>query len=114
MILKHPAYVQFQVQQRLLALTKNEDQDIAAAASMVLSQMQGAGIMGPQGGGTGAGTQGRPQAPRRPEQLTGMPTPGGGPTRQAEGGAPPGQEFGDVLQSITEMAPGMTPGGGRV
>ena len=117
--MKHPLFVQCEVLQRLLRMSQPDeggmsDEDVRmTAAQMALSQMQ-SGMMGPQGGGTGAGLKGRPEEPRAPEQMMGVASPTGMPTRQEQGGAPAGQDITDVLRQLTEAAPGFTPGGGSI
>ena len=97
MTLEHPAMVQFEVMQRLVKLAQSDDPMIATAAGMAIQQMQS----GPQQQAQpGAESQSR-------EQAIGLQSATGEPTEQAGGAAPPGQGFADILQGLTESAPGM-------
>jgi hypothetical protein len=98
MAMSHPAMIEFDVRNRLMELAQSEDPMIATAAGMAIQQMQG----GPQGGGGG----GRESISR--EQAIGLQSATGDATEQAGGAAPPGQGFADVLQGLTESAPGLT------
>jgi len=108
MVLAHPMMVQNIVMQKMLAMAKSDDPDIAAAAQMVLSQqMSQGGPAGPQGGGSGAGMPGAPAGPVSPIQPTGLQSSTGEATPTAEGKPPAGQGIEDILKRMTEAAPGL-------
>ncbi len=86
-----------------------EEELAAASAQMALAMMmggQGEGGVGPQGGGTGAGTPGKPEEPVAPmPPPSGMPTQTGELTSQEEGGPPAGQGIAAALSKLSSAAP---------
>lgn len=104
MAINHPLMQQFAITRYLLQAAQSTDEITATAATVALQQMQGPQQQGPP---QGMPMQGPPQG--MPNAL-GMPSAEGGETPQAMGGQPPGQSIMDIMQQMTNAAPGMVSG----
>jgi hypothetical protein len=98
----HPTMKMYGLILALQKLAKGDDEDKAMAAQMALQQLQSQanpGSENPQGG--------NPQAPSRPQQFSGMQSPTGQPTLQAQGQPPAGQSPMDEVVNASRAAIGM-------
>ena len=94
---RHPAVIQYGIISELKKRVANGDE----IAQVVLNQLMSGSL---------PGTPGRPNEPNNPEQLTGLQSPTGQATPQAEGKPPPGQSEEDAINRIANAAPGMMSG----
>ena len=99
MLQEHPLMKQYALVAALTEMADGGDE----AAAMVLQQMQ-SGTQAP------AGEPGRPEEPRRMEQLQGLAGPRGLPAPQDVGQPPPGQSFLDQFANQANAAPDLAGG----
>jgi len=93
----HPIVQQYTMMQELSRLAEEGDEVAIQVLQVMQQQMQ------PQQGPGG-------QAPPNPEQLTGLQSPTGEPTSQAQGGEPRGQSMEDLMNQMVGAAPNMEGG----
>jgi len=93
----HPLVQQYTMMQELTRLAETGDEVAMQVLQAMQQQMQ------PQQGAQG-------QSPANPEQLTGLQSPTGMPTRQAQGGQPMGQSMEDLMNQMAGASPNMEGG----
>lgn len=102
---EHPTMKMYGLILALQQLAEGDDEKKAKAATMALQMLENQ--MNPESEGPG-----RPEEPNAPQQMSGMQSPTGQPTRQAMGGQPPGQSPMDEAANMANAAPNLMGGVG--